>query len=141
MPNLEVYRIGYTFKGQSPTETELDATDLCHLFELFHVFLNENPGDKLERVNYISCFRLPEQFPDGITQEQMHEYGYTWNGMIPLDAATAVQRWRDNLPVYALFKDDTKLLMESIEQIRDHIRIGGLFGYEAEEVTICYQLW
>lgn len=141
MPDLEVYRIGYTIKGQSPTETELDATDLCQLFELFHTFLNENPGEKLERVNSISCFRLPGKFPDSITQEQMHEYGYNWNGMIPLGAAAAEQRWNSNHPVYALFEDDTETLMESIEQIREHAAIGGMFGYEAEETTVAYQFW
>ena len=136
MPNLEVYRIGYTVKGQSATETELDAANLCELFDLFHRFLTENRGDVLERVDYIDCFKLPDVFPDGISQEQMHEYGYTWNGMVPMGEVGALQRWNSNHHVYALFNDDTESLVESVEQIRDHSAKGGLFGYEVESVSV-----
>ena len=48
-----------------------------------------------------------EVLPDySITQDEMHEYGYKWDGMLPLNRRTALKLWGIGLAVCKLGKDD-----------------------------------
>lgn len=64
---------------------------------------------------------LPDYF---VTQEEMHEYGYLWNGMLPLTKSAAQYNFQDCL---LLYEDDTEGYGETERRIEDH---GGLFGVE-----------
>lgn len=69
--------------------------------------------------------------PDNITISEMHEYGYTWEEMLPLSKDKALDLYEKNLPLYKLYEDDSEALIENDkEQIELH---DGLFGIEKDD--------
>lgn len=61
-----------------------------------------------------------------VTVKEMCDYGYRWQGMIPLkteDAKALYSRYE----VYKLYEDDTEAAVNSFEDIKEH---DGLFGIE-----------
>lgn len=64
-----------------------------------------------------------------MTREQMHEYGYLWDGMTPLTEEEAVEAFKSGAgDVFRLYEDDTEGLVESLVEIREHAECGGIFG-------------
>ena len=69
-----------------------------------------------------------DALPDGmIGLSEMHEYGYTWEEMLPLTKETALELFDRDLAVYQLHKDGSEALIEDKEQITGH---DGIFGIE-----------
>ena len=72
-----------------------------------------------------------DALPDGmIGLSQMHEYGYTWEEMLPLTKETALELFAHDLPVYLLHEDGSETLIEGEEQITGH---EGIFGIEKSD--------
>ncbi len=72
-----------------------------------------------------------DALPDGmIGLSQMHEYGYTWEKMLPLTKETALELFDSDLAVYQLHKDGSETLIEDKEQITGH---EGIFGIEKSD--------
>ena len=72
-----------------------------------------------------------DALPDGmIGLSEMHEYGYTWEEMLPLTKETALELFDRDLPVYQLHKDGSETLIEDKEQITEH---EGIFGIEKSD--------
>ena len=69
----------------------------------------------------VSVSVLPDYF---VTQDEMHEYGYMWNGMLPLTKPAARHNFQDCL---LLYEDDTEGYGETEQRIEEH---DGLFGIE-----------
>ena len=68
-----------------------------------------------------------------ITVKEMQEYGYDWNGMLPLQEAAAVQLFeKDDMQIYRLYGDGSEGAVESIEELRNHAEQGGIFGIEKD---------
>ncbi|SFE36118.1 antirestriction protein ArdA [Peptostreptococcus sp. D1] len=72
--------------------------------------------------------------PDAtINVEDMQEYGYSWDGMLPLREAAAMQIFdKENTAIYRLYPDDTEGAVESVEDLRSHAETGGIFGIEKD---------
>lgn len=60
--------------------------------------------DQEDKVANMKVAVLPDYC---ITQENMHKYGYTWDGMLPLTRRTAIRLWGMGLQVNKLNSDDT----------------------------------
>ena len=58
---------------------------------------------------------------------EMREYGYTWNEMLPLTQAKALELFDHDLPVYLLHNDGSETTVEDREQITEY---EGIFGIE-----------
>ena len=72
-----------------------------------------------------------DALPDGmIGLSEMHEYGYTWEEMLPLTKETALELFDSDLAVYQLHKDGSETLIEDKEQITGH---EGIFGIEKSD--------
>ena len=72
-----------------------------------------------------------DALPDGmIGLSEMHEYGYTWEEILPLTKETALELFDRDLPVYQLHKDGSETLIEDKEQITEH---DGIFGIEKSD--------
>ena len=72
-----------------------------------------------------------DALPDGmIGLSQMHEYGYTWEKMLPLTKETALELFERDLPVYQLYEDGSETLIEGEEQITEY---EGIFGIEKDD--------
>lgn len=67
--------------------------------------------------------------PDKVSVEEMHDYGYTWDGMLPLAKAKALELMDCGLPVYRLTTDNAEGMLLKREEIYAH---DGLFGVEKE---------
>ena len=69
-----------------------------------------------------------DALPDGmIGLSEMHEYGYTWNEMLPLTQERASELFEHDLPVYLLHEDGSETTVEDRKQITEH---KGIFGIE-----------
>jgi len=72
-----------------------------------------------------------DALPDGmIGLSEMHEYGYTWEEMLPLTKETAIELFKRDLPVYQLHGDGSETLIEGEEQITEY---DGIFGIEKND--------
>ena len=66
--------------------------------------------DESDRVAAMQVDILPDYT---VSQEQMHEYGYTWDGMLPVRIRTARVLYGAGVELYRLGKDDTEGKVES----------------------------
>lgn len=68
--------------------------------------------DESDRVAAMQVDVLPDYT---VTGEQMHEYGYTWDGMLPIRIRTARALYGAGVELYRLGKNDTEGKVESGE--------------------------
>ena len=66
--------------------------------------------DESDRVAAMQVDILPDYT---LSQEQMHEYGYTWDGMLPVRIRTARVLYGAGVELYRLGKDDTEGKVEN----------------------------
>lgn len=67
--------------------------------------------------------------------QAMKDYGYTWVGMLPLEAKDAVTLFEGGAHVFLLHPDGTEAEVSSIEDVSAHTAKGGLFGVEKNNLT------
>lgn len=71
------------------------------------------------------------ELPDKkVSVEEMHAYGYTWEGMLPLTRERALELMDTELQVFKLYGNDAEGLAENRDEILSH---DGLFGVEKKE--------
>ena len=66
--------------------------------------------DESDKVAAMQVDVLPDYT---VSQEQMHEYGYTWDGMLPVRIRTARVLYGAGVELYRLGKDDTEGKVEN----------------------------
>ena len=66
--------------------------------------------DESDKVAAMQVDILPDYT---VSQEQMHEYGYTWDGMLPVRIRTARVLYGAGVELYRLGKDDTEGKVEN----------------------------
>ena len=74
-----------------------------------------------------------------VTIEDMNDYGYSYEGMLPLSAEKALELYDNDLaPVYLLRDDNTESMANSRQDIEEH---DGMLGVEVEdwEKVVAYQ--
>ena len=76
--------------------------------------------------------KLPMPDPT-ITVQEMNEYGYKWDGMLPLQEE-AVRRLFENegVEIYRIYEDNTEGAVLNADEITEHAAQGGIFGVEKE---------
>ena len=67
-----------------------------------------------------------------ISVKDMQEYGYAWDGMLPLQQEAAERLFHEDMSVYLLYEDGTEGLVDTLEDLQAHAQKGGLFGVEKE---------
>jgi len=68
-----------------------------------------------------------------LSEVEMNNYGYRWDGMMPLEEEKAYELFEENeCSIYLLRSDDSEELATSIEAIEAHIERGGMVGAEKE---------
>ena len=65
-----------------------------------------------------------------VSTPDMQEYGYTYDGMLPVTRERALELDAAGLTVYVLHEDNTESMVFDPQEIMDH---GGLFGVDREE--------
>ena len=65
-----------------------------------------------------------------VSTPDMQEYGYSYDGMLPVTRERALELDAAGLTVYVLHEDNTESMVFDPQEIMDH---GGLFGVDREE--------
>ena len=93
-----------------------------------HIYYQEEYGNQDVALAIIDAQAEIDALPDGmIGLSEMHEYGYTWNEMLPLTKERAKELFDHDLPVYLLREDGSETTVEDRKQIAEH---EGIFGIE-----------
>lgn len=90
----------------------------------------------LEAERMSTFYKKDWEFYDGddglieadYSTQEMREYGYKWDGMIPINKEHAIECWNNGYSVMLLYGDDTESYADSMEDIMKH---DGIFGVEA----------
>ena len=77
---------------------------------------------------YIDEDKIQPPCPE-ITQGDLERYGYTYDGMYPLDEETAIDLIRNYCDVYLLYPDGTEAMANDEKEIHEHL---GYLGVEKE---------
>ena len=79
--------------------------------------------DIIDEEDKIAAMQV-DVLPDyTVTQEDMHAYGYTWNGMLPVSRRMAYRLWSMGLGVHKLAPDDTDMPVEQYGDLNPHERV------------------
>ena len=73
--------------------------------------------------------------PDpSITVSDMQEYGYSWDGMLPLKEEAALYLYtKEDMQIFLLHEDGSESIPGSPEDIKNHAEKGGIFGVHKED--------
>ena len=73
--------------------------------------------------------------PDpSITVSNMQEYGYSWDGMLPLKEEAALHLYtKKDMQIFLLHEDGSESIPGSPEDIKAHAEKGGIFGVHKED--------
>ena len=129
---------------------------ICEGLELENSSIQDAPLSMIETLQDAACQQMQEQvsqqtaeatatqlpdaqeqsldeypMPDSeVSVSDMQEYGYFYDGMLPVTRERALELDAAGLTVYILHEDNTESMVFDTEEIMDH---GGLFGVEHEE--------
>jgi len=65
-----------------------------------------------------------------ISISDMENYGYSWDGMLPLKQETAERLFREDLTIFRIYADGSEGMVTDLDDLREHAEKGGLFGIE-----------
>ena len=145
--------------GQLDTpELSLSAAvqQICEGLELENPSIQDAPLSMIETLQDAACQQMQEQvsqqtaeatatqlpdaqeqsldeypMPDSeVSVSDMQEYGYFYDGMLPVTRERALELDAAGLTVYVLHEDNTESMVFDSQEIMEH---GGLFGVEHEE--------
>lgn len=68
-----------------------------------------------------------------ISVHEMNEYGYFWNGMLPLTKEEAINLYISDMPVYILYPDNSEALIDDDIAFQTH---DGMFGIEKTDLDL-----
>lgn len=107
---------------------EVNRTQL-HPTEILsdEVYQYSRDTQTLSRVVAVSQEEIP--MPDKVSMEEMHSYGYQWDGMLPLTKERALELLDAGMELHKLYEDGTEVVLDSQEEILAH---EGLFGVEKD---------
>ena len=129
---------------------------ICEGLELENPSIQDAPLSMIEALQDAACQQMQEQvsqqtaeatatqlpdaqeqsldeypMPDSeVSVSDMQEYGYFYDGMLPVTRERALELDAAGLTVYVLHEDNTESMVFDTEEIMEH---GGLFGVEHEE--------
>lgn len=112
---------------------------LCSRPEVADLTIEDGQFDVVYHLDFCpNCQKETAQgeLPDKISMEEMHGYGYTWEGMLPLGKERALGLAEAGLEVFILMPDGTERTAESRDEITGH---GGLFGVERQAWQGCQE--
>ena len=75
------------------------------------------------------------ELPDpSIRVKDMQEYGYSWDGMLPLKEEAALHLYeKEDMQIFLLHEDGSESIPGNAEDIKNHAEKGGIFGIHKED--------
>ena len=75
-----------------------------------------------------------EQPDPSISVKDMQEYGYSWDGMLPLKEEAALHLYeKEDMQIFLLHEDGSESIPENTGDIKAHAEKGGIFGVHKED--------
>ena len=123
-------------------DNDLDSTSLRHAPLSMIETLQEAAYQQMqaEASQMAASSQLPEaqeqaldEYPmpdEQVSTPDMQEYGYSYDGMLPVTRERALELDAAGLTVYVLHEDNTESMVFDPQEIMEH---GGLFGVDREE--------
>ena len=123
-------------------DNDLDSTSVRHAPLSMIETLQEAAYQQMQaEVSQVAASaQLPEaqeqaldEYPmpdEQVSAQDMQEYGYSYDGMLPVTRERALELDAAGLTVYVLHEDNTESMVFDPQEIMDH---GGLFGVDREE--------
>ena len=126
-------------------DNNLDSTSLRHApMSMIETLQDASCQQMQEQVSQQSTETAATQLPDAqeqaldeypmpdseVSVSDMQEYGYFYDGMLPVTRERALELDAAGLTVYVLHEDNTESMVFDTEEIMDH---GGIFGVDREE--------
>ena len=123
-------------------DNDLDSTSVRHAPLSMIETLQEAAYQQMQaEVSQVAASaQLPEaqeqaldEYPmpdEQVSAQDMQEYGYSYDGMLPVTRERALELDAAGLTVYVLHEDNTESMVFDPQEIMDH---GGLFGVDHEE--------
>ena len=69
--------------------------------------------------------------PDAtISVKEIQDYGYSWEGMLPLQQEVAERLFAQDTEIFRIYEDGTEGAVTDLDDLREHAEKGGLFGIE-----------
>lgn len=100
-----------------------EKTDLKELLEIEQLVLAKKAEEISDEVEM--------QMPDSnITVDEMYDYGYEAEEILPLGKERAIELFQGDVTIYALHPDGTEAMIFDLEELNNHV---GYFGIEVAE--------
>jgi len=81
----------------------------------------------------VQFYEETETIEGTLSEREMIDYGYSWDGMMPLTEEKAYELFEKNeCSIYLLYEDGAEGLATSIDEIENHFNQGGMLGAEKE---------
>lgn len=114
--------VNYAYKMGDMDKTKELAYRLAEL---------EENAQNLVAQTVINAKAEIDALPDGMVGlSEMHEYGYTWEEMLPLTQERAEELFKEDVALYKLHGDGSETIIEDMEDLQDH---KGMFGVEKDD--------
>ena len=76
---------------------------------------------------------------DTISRKEMQEYGYSWDGMLPLRQEAAEKLFSQDITVFRIYEDESEGMVVDLADLQEHAADGGIFGVEKEAWEAFYE--
>ena len=110
--------------------------------EIFDYLYSESPlKNPLSKINEKKALQYlqNEAYQEVLSEKEaaLKEYGYTWDGMLPLEwAKEATDLFEGGVPIYLLYPEGTEAEALSADDIREHWKNNGLLGVQKSDLNM-----
>lgn len=119
--------VNYAYKFDDMEKTKELAEKIAYLQT------EDEPSEKVAVIKKAN--KEIDMLPDSMVGlSEMHEYGYTWEEMLPLTQERAAELFDENVAVYQLYSDGSETLVENVQDVKEDERNFQLmFGVEKKD--------
>jgi hypothetical protein len=76
---------------------------------------------------------------DTISRKEMQDYGYLWDGMLPLRQEAAEKLFSQDIEIFRIYGDGTEGAVTNHSDLQEHAANGGIFGVEKDAWEAFYE--
>ena len=76
---------------------------------------------------------------DTISRKEMQDYGYSWDGMLPLRQEAAEKLFSQDIEIFRIYEDGTEGAVTDHSDLQEHAANGGIFGVEKDAWEAFYE--
>ena len=82
------------------------------------------------KLNALSLIAMPDKKMSLACRD---DYGYYYEGVLPIGRERAIELFRQKLPILKLYDNNTEAYVDTFKDIKEHCSYDGIFGIEIED--------